>query len=170
MPGNKVDSLGVPTFNVSRAFQPVWKDAGSKKVDSLGVPKFNVCIVFYIWWYARRHFYSRHQQCAPCTHSPLTHRANKNRVWCGQGDTCSSISSMWPHSTLLLCFTRFETMPGNKIDSLGVPTFNASKVFDTLWENIGEQNWFPGRAHIQRCYCVLHDLGGCRVTNLICWE
>jgi hypothetical protein len=49
-----------------------------------------------------------------------------------------------PHSMLLLCFTRFERMPGSKLDSLGV--------------------------HIQRSYCVLHTLRGCQVTNLIPWE
>jgi hypothetical protein len=31
-----------------------------------------------------------------------------------------------------LCFTRFERMPGNKVDSLGVPTFNVSSVFYTI--------------------------------------
>jgi hypothetical protein len=29
-------------------------------------------------------------------------------------------------------FTRFERMPGNKVDSLGVPTFNVSNMFYTL--------------------------------------
>jgi hypothetical protein len=37
-----------------------------------------------------------------------------------------------PHSTFLLCFTRFERMPGNEVDSLGVPTLNVSIVFYTL--------------------------------------
>ena len=37
-----------------------------------------------------------------------------------------------PHSMLLLCFTRFERMPGNKVDSLGVPSFNVSIMFYTL--------------------------------------
>jgi hypothetical protein len=37
-----------------------------------------------------------------------------------------------PHSTFLLCFTRFERMPGNKVDSLGVLTFNVSILFYRL--------------------------------------
>jgi hypothetical protein len=43
MPGNKVGSLGVPTFNVSMVFYGM----PGNKVDSLGVPTFNVSIVFY---------------------------------------------------------------------------------------------------------------------------
>jgi hypothetical protein len=31
-----------------------------------------------------------------------------------------------------LRFTRFERVPGNKVDSLGVPTFNISIVFFRL--------------------------------------
>ena len=41
-------------------------------------------------------------------------------------------SCQCPHSTLLLCFIRFERMPGNKVDSLGLPTLNGSVVFYTL--------------------------------------
>ena len=37
-----------------------------------------------------------------------------------------------PRSTFLLCFTRFERMLGNRVDSLGVPTLNGSIVFYTL--------------------------------------
>ena len=37
-----------------------------------------------------------------------------------------------PHLTFLLCFTRFERMPGNKVDPLGVPILNVSIVFCTL--------------------------------------
>ena len=45
MLGNKIDSLGVPTLNVSLAFHMFLKDAGNE-VASLGVPTLNVSIVF----------------------------------------------------------------------------------------------------------------------------
>jgi hypothetical protein len=45
MPGNRVVSLGVPTFNVSMCFTCFERMPGNK-VDSLGVPTFNVSIVF----------------------------------------------------------------------------------------------------------------------------
>jgi hypothetical protein len=70
------------------------------KVDSLGVPTCNVSIVFY----------TLSRGC----------RVTKVIPW-----EC-------PPSTCLLCFTRFERMPGNKGDSLGVPTFNVSIMFYTL--------------------------------------
>jgi hypothetical protein len=35
-------------------------------------------------------------------------------------------------SCYLLCFTRFESMLDNKVDALGVPTFNVSAVFYML--------------------------------------
>jgi hypothetical protein len=37
----------------------------------------------------------------------------------------------------IICFTHFERMPGNKVDSLGAPTFNVSVVFYTVWEDGG---------------------------------
>jgi hypothetical protein len=36
---------------------------------------------------------------------------------------------------ILLRFTHFERRPGNKVDSLGVPTFNVSIMFYTLQRN-----------------------------------
>ena len=36
------------------------------------------------------------------------------------------------HAILVLCFTCFEKMPGDKIDSLGVPTYNISVASYTL--------------------------------------
>jgi hypothetical protein len=74
MPGNEVDSLGVPTFNVSAVFYTLSNDIRVTKL---------------IPW-----------EC-PC-------------------------------STFLLCFTRFERVPGNKVGSLAVPTFNVCIVFYTL--------------------------------------
>ena len=61
-------------------------------------------------------------------------------------------------------------MPGNEVDSLGVPTFNASIVFYMLWGDAGRQNWLPGSAHIQRFYYALHALRGCWVTKMNPWE
>ena len=58
-------------------------------------------------------------------------------------------------------------MPGNEVDSLGVPTFNVSIVFYMLWGNVGQQNWLPGTAHSQRFKYVLHALRRCQVTKLI---
>ena len=81
-------------------------------LDSLGVTTFNVPIVFYTLW----------ERC----------RVTKLIPW-----EC-------PHSTFRLCFTRFEKMSGNKLDS-------------------------PGSAQIQRFYYVSHALTGCQVTNLIPW-
>jgi hypothetical protein len=40
----------------------------------------------------------------------------------------------------LLCFTGFERMPGNKVDSLGVPAFNVSIAFYTLGEDAGSES------------------------------
>ena len=59
-----------------------------------------------------------------------------------------------PHLTCLLCYTRFETMPGNKVGSLRVPTLNGFIVFYTLWEDAGRQSWVPGSAHIQLFYTI----------------
>ena len=183
----------------------------------------------------RRLSYSIHQKCAPCAHSPRTHRAltahSKNGVMWPRGPW-SSISSMrpwehlvhgfrvsfytlwedarsqnWspgsasiqrfysdlhglrgcqateltpckcPHSMFLLRFThfermlgdtieslrvppsmfilclRFESIPGNKIHSLGMPSFNVSIAFHMLWEGAVAENWFPGSGHIQCFYC-----------------
>ena len=49
-----------------------------------------------------------------------------------------------PHSPFLLCFTHFESMLGNRTDSLEVPTL-----------------YF---------YCVSHALGRCWVTQMMPWE
>ena len=186
-------------------------------------------------FYAGRLSYSIHQKCAPCAHSPRTHRAltahSKNGVMWPRGPW-SSISSMrpwehlvhgfrvsfytlwedarnqnWspgsasiqrfysdlhglrgcqateltpckcPHSMFLLRFThfermlgdtieslrvppsmfilclRFESIPGNKIHSLGMPSFNVSIAFHMLWEGAVAENWFPGSGHIQCFYC-----------------
>jgi hypothetical protein len=46
IPGNRVDSLAVPIFNVSIAFARFGRIPGNK-VDSLGVPTFNVSTEFY---------------------------------------------------------------------------------------------------------------------------
>jgi hypothetical protein len=46
MPNNKVDSLGVPTLNVSECFTRFERMAGNK-VGSLGVPTLNGSIVFH---------------------------------------------------------------------------------------------------------------------------
>jgi hypothetical protein len=47
MPGNKIGSLGVPTFNISIGFTRFERMPGNK-VWFLGVPIFNVSIVFYM--------------------------------------------------------------------------------------------------------------------------
>ena len=48
MPGNKIDSLRVLTVKVPIAFYRLGEDAGlTKKVNSLGVPTFNVSIMFH---------------------------------------------------------------------------------------------------------------------------
>jgi hypothetical protein len=46
MPGNKVDSLGAPTFNVLLCFTSFERMPGNN-VDSPGVLTFNVSIMFY---------------------------------------------------------------------------------------------------------------------------
>ena len=129
MLGNKIDSLGVPTFNVSLAFHTFWKDAGNK-VASLGVPTLNVSIVFYkLWedagsqnWFRR----NAHMQCFYCVlHALRRCQVTKLIPW-----EC-------PHSPFLLCFTHFESMPGNRTDSLEVPTFIVSIVIHTLWVDAG---------------------------------
>jgi hypothetical protein len=61
-------------------------------------------------------------------------------------------------------------MTSNKVDSLGVPTFNVSMVFYMLWDDAMSQTSFPGSDHIQRFYCVLHASSGCQVTKLIPYE
>jgi hypothetical protein len=43
---------------------------------------------------------------------------------------------------------------GNKVDSLGVPTFIDSIVFYSLCEDARQPSWVPGGAHIPRFYCV----------------
>jgi len=47
MPGNKVDSLGVPTFNISVAFYTLWRMPGNT-IDALGVPTFNDSVLCYM--------------------------------------------------------------------------------------------------------------------------
>ena len=37
-------------------------------------------------------------------------------------------------------------MPSNKVDSMGAPTFSLSFVLYMLWEDAGQQRWFPGGA------------------------
>ena len=134
MPGNKVDSLGVPTLNDSIAFYTLWEKAGQQS-----------------WFPGSAHI----QRFYYVLHASKKCQVTKLIPWECQYWTC------------VLCFTRFERMPGNKVDSLGVPTFKVSLVFYTLWEDAGQQSWFPGGAHIQRFYCVLHALSGCRVAKLI---
>ena len=89
----------MPTFKISLVFYTLSNDITVNKVDSLRVPTFNVSIVL---------------------HAVSGCRATKLIPW-----EC-------PHSTVLLCFTRFERMPGDKVGFLGVPIFNVSIVFDTL--------------------------------------
>ena len=72
-----------------------------------------------------------------------------------------------PHSTFPLRSTRFENMPENKFDYPGVATFNVSVVFYMLCEEAGQQRWFPGSAHLQQFYCVLHALRECQITKMI---
>ena len=45
------------------------------------------------------------------------------------GDSGEFGTTYGPCSTFLLCFTRFETMPGDKAGFLGVPRCNVSIVF-----------------------------------------
>jgi len=85
-------------------------------------PTLNVSIVFYMLWEdAGQQSWvpgSAHIQCFYCVlHDLRECRVTKLIPW-----EC-------PHSMFLLCFTRFERMPGNKVGSLGVPTFNVSMVF-----------------------------------------
>ena len=47
MPGNRVDSLGVPTFNTSVMFYTLWRMPGSIS-DAPGVPTFNDSILCYM--------------------------------------------------------------------------------------------------------------------------
>ena len=47
MPGNKVDSLGVPTFNIFVVFYTLWRMLGNT-IDALGVPTFNDFIMCYM--------------------------------------------------------------------------------------------------------------------------
>ena len=75
-----------------------------------------------------------------------------------------------PHSSFLLRLTRFGSMPENKFDWLGVATFKVSVVFYTLCKEAGQQSWFPGIAHLQQLYCVLHALRGCRIERMISCE
>ena len=65
-------------------------------------------------------------------------------------------------STFLLLLTCSEKMPGQKIDSLGVPTFHVSTALCTRWEDTGQQSWFPGSAHVHfllRFACFQRMLG-----------
>ena len=160
MPGNKVDSLGVPTLNDSIAFYTLWEKAGQQS-----------------WFPGSAHIQRFYY---------VLHASKKCQV-------TKLIPEKCQYWTCVLCFTRFERMPGdkvesshiqcfcgvlhafkryqgNKVDSLGVPMFNVSIVFYTLWENDGQQSWFPGRDHIQRYWCALHALTGCRVTKFMPWE
>ena len=83
--------------------------------DALGVPTFNVSIVFYtLCKHAGQHNWFPGRACIQCFCWVL--HALKG-CWATQ-----MISWKCPHSTILLCFTRFERNPGNKADSLGVPT------------------------------------------------
>jgi len=54
--------------------------------------------------------------------------------------------------------------------SMVAPTLNTSIAFCMLWGNAEQQNGFPGSAHIQHFYCILHALRRCRTTNSISWE
>ena len=66
------------------------------------------------------------------------------------GDTIESLRV--PPSMFILCL-RFESIPGNKIHLLGMPSFNVSIAFHMLWEGAVAENWFPGSGHIQCFYC-----------------
>ena len=66
------------------------------------------------------------------------------------GDTIESLRV--PPSMFILC-SRFQSIPGNRIHSLGMPTFNVSIAFHMLWEGAVAENWFPGSGHIQCFYC-----------------
>jgi hypothetical protein len=162
MPGNKVDSLGVPTLNDSIAFYTLWEKAGQQS-----------------WFPGSAHI----QRFYYVLHASKKCQVTKLIPWECQYWTCVLCFTRFermpgdkvesprvPHSMFLLCFTGFGRMPGNKVDSLGVPAFNVSIAFYTLGEDAGSESWVPGSAHIQRFYCVLHALRWCRVTELFPWE
>ena len=152
---NKVDSLGVPTFKISLVFYTLSNDITVNKIDSLRVPTFNVSIVFYTLWVdaGQQSWFpgSAHIQRFYCvSHALRGCRATKLTPWeCPHStfllcftrfEWCRATKlGPWecPYSTFLLCLTRFERMLGNKVGSLGVTTFNVSIVFNTLWVDAG---------------------------------
>jgi len=75
-----------------------------------------------------------------------------------------------PHSMLLLCFARFERIPGNKLDSLGVPTFDVPIAFYTLWERCRVTKLIPWECPHSTPVLCFTPLRGCRVTGLIPYE
>ena len=190
--GSKMDSLGVPTLNLSKCFTR-FERMPDNKVASLGVPTFNASIVCYTLWEN-----ARQQSCFPraghiqdllCftrfemmpgNHSdslgvPTLHISVVfYKLW----ERClvTKLIHWFPGSAHL---QRFQTalhpsreMLGNKVDCLGVPIFDVSVALHTLWEDARQPPWFPGSAHIQRSYCALlvQALRGCQKTNWIPWE
>ena len=98
--GNQMDSLGVPTLNLSKCFTRFERMPGNK-IDSLGVPTFNASIVCYTLWKT-----AGQQSCFPrAGHIQdiycVLHALRGCRV-------TKLIPSECPHSTFLLCFTSFE--------------------------------------------------------------
>jgi hypothetical protein len=75
-----------------------------------------------------------------------------------------------PPSTFVLCFTRFETMPGQQSCFPGSARLQRLYCVLTRFETMpGQQSCFPGSARLQRLYCVLHALINARVAKLIPW-
>ena len=105
-----------------------------------------------------------------------THRVKKKRYLPARAPArqCSSL-----HEDLYVCGDQVGTF--NYIHGHGrsfpfaslsfwVPIFIMSMMFYTLWEDAGQQRWFPGSAHIQSFYYALRALRGCWVTKLIPYE
>ena len=72
---------------------------------------------------------------AQCIIGPNVTFAAQAPVHTMQGHSIRSAHILFlavPTLNVSIVFTRFERMPGNKVDSLGVPTLNGSIVFYTL--------------------------------------
>ena len=131
-------------------------------VDSPGVLTFNISIMFYTrleaaaqqGWFPG----SGHIQRFWVLHTPgedagqqrwFPGSAGIQRFWCVlhavRGCRATTVIS-WecPHSTFLWCLSCFERMPGNKADSLWVPTLNVSGMFYHI-ERMAGDNVYPWR-------------------------
>ena len=133
MLGNNVDSLGEPPVNVSIMI-PHFEKMPSNKADFLGVPTCNASIVFHKLW----------ERCRVTILIP----------WKILGVPTFSVPIALLHA--------LRELPGNKVDSLGVPTFNISVVFYTLWRMPGSISDAPGVPTFNDsilCYMLWEDAG-----------